>query len=151
MLEAKVILVIALGFAFIGVVFVGISIAVSRSVAYKKEVYTRQVVAQVVDIKQMKMHSLGIHQYGDSWFPVYEYWVDGRKIQQRSSVGGLSKDFQIGQKVTLQINPQNVKKFYNPNSQMGRLKTIFLVVGAALLTCGVGVLFFGKLFISHLL
>lgn len=144
----KVLLVITLGFAFVGFIFVGISIGVSRSIAHKKKVCTQQVVAQVVDIKRVRTRSLDSKNRSVSWYPVYEYWADNQKIQKRSNIGGLEHAFQIGQKVSLQINPQNVSEFYNPADQAGILQTIFLIVGLVLLACSAGILIFGKRLIA---
>lgn len=149
MSETKILLVIAFGFVFMGIIFVGISIGVSRSIAHKKAVCTQHVVAEIVEIKRVRTRSLDSKNRSASWYPVYEYWADNQKIRKQSGIGGMKSAFEIGQKVDLQINPQNASEFYNPQDQAGILQTVFLIVGLILFACGAGVLILGKRLVAR--
>lgn len=143
----RAVLSIAFGFIFIGIVFAGISIGVSRNISHKKKVCTQQVAARVVDIKRIKNRSMDTNTRSSSWYPVYEYWADNQNIRVRSHVGGLKDTFQIGQRVDLLINPEKVSEFYNPSDQAGLLQKIFLAVGLVLIAAGIGTAVIGRRFI----
>ncbi len=105
---ARILLLITAVFALVGVIFVGISIGLSRSAAHKRNVCTQHVIARVTDIEGIRNHSMDRHMRTESWYPVYEYSIGNETVKVRSKIGGLRTDFEIGQKVDLMVNPQYV-------------------------------------------
>ncbi|WP_455649236.1 DUF3592 domain-containing protein [Enterocloster citroniae] len=130
-----ILLLIAFVYLLIGLIFICVSIVVSKSIQRKKSVCTQNVQAKVIDITR---ETLNRGNHTSSWYPVYEYWTGNQKIQKKSHIGGIKNTFKIGQDVNLLINPKNPEEFYNPTDQAGTLKKVFLVVGLILVCCSIG-------------
>lgn len=132
----KVLFLIRIGFIFLGFIFLGIGIGIWRYRVKKGEMCIQQVQAIVVDIICEHSKDSMDHSYRESWYPVYEYIVKNKKIRERSHVGGKKNDYYIGETVLLQVNPENVRQFYNPKDQAMLIACIFGVVGGILLLAG---------------
>lgn len=103
----------------------GLDISLKR----KKKKCTQLVPAVIVDIERVSYTSTdGIGM--TSWFPIYEYWYQGNRIQKRALTGTSNQDFYIGQKVKLYLNPFNPNEFYCPEEKRGFLIGVFYAVGS---------------------
>ena len=102
---------IQFGMGVIGFIFLGTAIGLDISLKRKKKKCTQLVPAVIVDIERVSYTSTdGIGM--TSWFPIYEYWYQGNRIQKRALTGTSNQDFYIGQKVKLYLNPFNPNEFY---------------------------------------
>ncbi len=70
---------------------------------------TLEVEAVVV---QNVLSSTGSNK-GSSYYPVFRYEYDGKVYQQKSSSGRKPAKYEIGDKVTLHINPDKPMQFYD--------------------------------------
>lgn len=70
---------IQFGMGVIGFIFLGTAIGLDISLKRKKKKCTQLVPAVIVDIERVSYTSTdGIGM--TSWFPIYEYWYQGRGI-----------------------------------------------------------------------
>ena len=122
---------LAVGFIFIVVYFV-----IIRVVRNRKKNCVVHVVGTVVDLwKESDRDADGRRVI--RWFPVYEYYAEGRRMTVKSFVGNASKEkYQIGQKAEIYYNPLNPEKIYVPQESPKRLAVIFLILGIVLLFMG---------------
>lgn len=120
---------IQFGMGVIGFIFLGTAIGLDISLKRKKKKCTQLVPAVIVDIERVSYTSTdGIGM--TSWFPIYEYWYQGNRIQKRALTGTSNQDFYIGQKVKLYLNPFNPNEFYCPEEKRGFLIGVFYAVGS---------------------
>lgn len=122
---------LAVGFIFIVVYFAIICVVRNREkncVAY--------AVGTVVDLwKESDRDADGRRVI--RWFPVYEYYAEGRRMTVKSFVGNASKEkYRIGQKAELYYDPFHPEKIYVPQERPKILAVIFLIVGIVLLLMG---------------
>ncbi|MDD3253306.1 MAG: DUF3592 domain-containing protein [Lachnospiraceae bacterium] len=144
MTGSKIIMCVEIGLMFLGLIFLGISIGVNRMIAHKAGVCTYDVSATVIAVNESSSYNSMDHMTRVSWYPVYEYTISGKTVRAVSKVGGMKSSFQVGQKVNLKINPQNVEEFYNENDQTSLLQMVFGIVGLVLLAAGVVTVFVSK-------
>ena len=99
----------------------------------KRSTCTKLVPATVVD---MQRESVGV---GDSsasgevrlksWFPVYEYTVDGAKQRVKALIGTTQPERTVGETVELFVNPDRANEFYCPTEKRLWIQNVFIVVG----------------------
>ena len=68
---------------------------------------------------------------------MYEYKVGNAIYTRISSIGNVKKQYEIGQKVNILVNPNNPDEIYNENEKQKLIGNIFLLVGIALLLIGI--------------
>lgn len=147
--SAKLFFFIKVGFLFIGVIFVCIALGMFQFRANKKQVCTQPVQAVVVDMIYESERFVTDSYRSVTWYPVYKYYVGGNYIQVRSRIGGMKDAFEIGQKVTLMVNPENFQEFYNENDQTDLIWKIFLVIGFVLIVFAISIWIFGSIVFSN--
>lgn len=131
-----ILLLICGGFAFIGGIFLIIAIILFASAKKKRKNCTQIIRATVVDMERSDTISMdGMRMV--SWYPVYEYRINGKVITKRSYIGSARQDFYPGQMVTLYVNPENVNEFYCPEEKTGMIRKIFGFVGALLIVLSI--------------
>lgn len=75
----------------------------------------------------------------DQYAPEYCYYYEGQEYRVRSAVYSNGKQYQIGQHVTLYINPEKPEKFYDRRRDLknglfiGIVIAIFFAIGIGLL------------------
>ena len=75
----------------------------------------------------------------DQYAPEYLYYYEGQEYRVRSSVYSNGKQYQIGQHVTLYIDPEKPEKFYDRKRDLknsvfiGAVLGVFFVIGILLL------------------
>lgn len=99
----------------------------------KRSTCTKLITATVVD---MQRESVGV---GDSsasaevrlksWFPVYEYAVDGAKQRVKALIGTAQPERMVGETVELFVNPDRANEFYCPTEKRLWIQNVFIVVG----------------------
>lgn len=147
MTGVRVFFFIRIGFIFLGIVFLAIGLGVSRNRAKKQQSCTQLVRAVITDVVCERTYSTMDHSHSETWYPIYEYTAGNEQIRERSHVGGLKKDYQIGTKVTLMVNPENVRQFYRPDDHLHLIVRIFCLLGGGMLVVGLGLWFFEKRFL----
>lgn len=128
--------ILTAGFLFLGIVFTGLGIVFKSVFTKKAEACTAQTTAVVEEINREVNLSTGIDSYR-SWFPVFSYKANNRKITVRSKIGHEKKIFEKGQKVTLFYNPDNVREYYVPEENASALTKLFLIMGISFAALGI--------------
>ena len=64
-----------------------------------------------------------------SWFPVYEYAVDGAKQRVKALIGTAQPERMVGETVELFVNPDRTNEFYCPTEKRLWIQNVFIVVG----------------------
>ena len=68
-----------------------------------------------------------------SWFPVYEYTMDGVKHRVKAFVGTAKPEVKVGQTVELFVDPNCADDFYSPAEKMSCIQKVFVGVGTVCL------------------
>ena len=141
--KRTLILLFMLVLGIIGIAFLGVGIGLCIRWRKKRSTCTRPVTATVVD---MQRESIGV---GDSaasgearlksWFPVYEYTVDGVKQRVKARIGTAQPERQVGETVELFVNPGRTNEFYCPTEKRSCIQNVFIGVGAVCL-CLAGIM-----------
>ena len=128
-----VLLLIMSVLVLIGVIFLCIGIGLISREKRKKATCTQLIVATVVD---MQHKAIGASGYADtdeammmSWFPVYEYIVNGTVKRNQAFAGTAKPEVPIGQKVALYVNPERPDEFYCPDEKKVPVQKVFAGVG----------------------
>lgn len=74
-----------------------------------------------------------------SWFPVYEYTVDGVKQRAKALIGTAQPERQVGETVELFANPGRANEFYCPTEKRSWIQNVFIGVGVVCL-CLAGIM-----------
>ena len=53
-----------------------------------------------------------------SWFPVYEYMIDGVKQRVQARVGTAKPEVNVGQAVEIFVNSDRIDEFYCPTEKI---------------------------------
>ena len=126
----------------LSIIFLSISYGVGKKIKEKKKLCTNKIVARVIKMtKGCIEESIGIeHSRLKSWFPGYEYTINGQLVRVNSNFGQEQKIFQPGQEVDLYYNPNNYHMFFVPEERIDRLPKIMGVVGTILSMCTIGLI-----------
>lgn len=128
--------ILVAAFLLLGIVFISLSLGIKTFFDKKKAVCTVKTEAIVTEVNREVNLSAGGDSYR-SWFPVFSYRVNGEVITERSKLGHEKKIFEVGQKVTLFYNPENVREYYVPEENVSVLPKIFIVVGGTFTALGI--------------
>lgn len=123
-------------FTLIGIVFLSVGIGLRVNENKKKENCTQPVVATVKNMVKDRSYKDIDDIITYYWYPVYEYKVGDAIYTRISNIGNVKKQYEIGQKVNILVNPNNPDEIYNDNEKQELIGKIFLVVGIALLLIG---------------
>lgn len=121
-------------FWVISIIFLVIAKNSANSLREKKEKCVSETTATVIDIKKERMGTTDDYSY--TWYPVYEYTVDGQQITKKSNIGNGETRFEKGQQVTLYYNPDNLEEIYVPEENAESLAALFKVMGTVFLIVG---------------
>lgn len=119
-----------------------IIIAIVFELNHKKKIVncTVQTTGTVIKIERYSS-SDGFSTPTVSWFPVYEYYADGYRIEKRSSFGFAKQIFYEGQKVEILYNPLNYNEYYVPEASTGNVSLILGTIGSVFILCALGACF----------
>ena len=147
--KRTLILLFTLVLGIIGIAFLGVGIGLCIRGRKRRSTCTKLVTATVVD---MQRECVGV---GDSsasgevrlksWFPVYEYAVDGAKQRVKALIGTAQPERMVGETVELFVNPDHIEEFYCPTEKTSCIQKVFIGVGAVCLCLAVimvGILWF---------
>ena len=72
-----------------------------------------------------------------SWYPVYQYYADGRCNEVVSNLGSAKPQFADGTTIELMYDPANPKTIYVPEENPKFLVRLFLLIGIGLILCAI--------------
>lgn len=121
-------------FWVISVIFLVIAKNSTNSLQEKKEKCVSETTATIIEIKKEEMRTSDGYSY--TWYPVYEYIVDGQQMTIKSNIGNGETHFEKGQQVTLYYNPYNPEEIYVPEENAESLMVFFKIMGIAFLIAG---------------
>lgn len=126
----------------LGIFFLIIAAIASSSARKKRKLCTEKLEARIADVECSESFSVDGYR-ADSWYPVYEYMVNGITMKRRSSVGHARKNFREGQNVVIYVNPENPDEFYSPEEKEGLIPKIFIGLGILLILLCILIIFLG--------
>ena len=120
----------------------GIFIIVSRQI--KKSHCIELTKGKIIDIVRQKNREIATagtreidRNVTTSFYPVYEYTVNGNTYVKRSSSGSSTPTFFIGQEVDIHYNPENANEYYaNQNIAPIITGTGLTIVGVIIMVIG---------------
>ena len=134
-------LLFVLVWGIIGVTFLCIGIGLRARGRKKRSICTRLVTAVVVDLRRERVGVDDFSVSGEavmkSWFPVYEYMIDGVKQRVQARVGTAKPEVNVGQAVEIFVNPERIDEFYCPTEKISCIQKVFTGVGVACLCLAV--------------
>lgn len=137
-MKTVICLIIATGFWFFGLLFLLISSRFKRSMEEKKKRCSCLIKAAVADIQCDNLSTTGDPSY--TWYPFYEYMVNGKKFKVRGNVGNKRDHFQISQLVTLYYDPADPEVIYVPEENPEKAVLIFRLISVVFLLFGIVVI-----------
>ena len=138
-------------FAILGIIFLISAINEKRkctSVTEGKVIDIREEVRYVENDRYNDRHhndgGVHIHLGGNgysshrkeiTYYPIYEYTVDGKIYKQQSRTGSSHCNFCIGQEVEIFYNPQRPQQFYTQSSSNSKMVAVvlFIIVGVGMM------------------
>ena len=139
------------GFGMLGIIFLGIGIGIYWQNKRKQKTCTQQVTATVADIKRETMldtWNSNSDPSSSSWFPVYEYSINGKTYRKKAFVGTKKPEVAVGDPVLILINPCNSEEFYCPKEKRLLVAKVFLSVGSGLVCTAILITVFFRKWIS---
>lgn len=108
------------GFGFLGIIFLCIGIGLHIGYKKKQNSCTQKIIATVIDIRQEEILDTSFNYMEPrikSWFPIYEYFLNGIKFRKKAFVGTPKPEVKIGEKVPIWVDPDNPKLFFCPSEK----------------------------------
>lgn len=120
MLLITELLIVFFGFVFFMVGIIGLIIN-----KRKHDNCTEMVMGKVKNIvKQSRSENV------DSYFPFFEYVVNGQTIVKESHYGTGKPRFEVGQEVVIYYNPEKIEDYYVENDKApGTISFVFIGIG----------------------
>ena len=130
-------------FIIFGGIFSVIGTAVIVARIRLRRVCTTQTAGIVSDLKIKVSETTDTDDRGHTrttknvtYAPVFQYYADGRQITKESSVSSGAR-FEVGSRITLFYNPNNVEEYYVLEEKAARyVGFIFLLVGVLFIFVG---------------
>lgn len=135
MTEQETILMLALPFILIGVIFAIVPIIMNKSRKKKAMKCDRETTATVVEY---------IRYRGDghsTFAPVYSYWANDKEYQKTSTYSFSRRKHSVGDKVALRYNSENPEIIFVEEEQfvVKFVSVIFGIISAVMLIVGFGI------------
>lgn len=121
-------------FLFGGILFFVSGIVIYKIFKKRQERASATTTATVVEIIHKRIHyshSMDFTSMGDGYYPVYEYYANG-KLQRVKSIFGTSPcPYQIGEQVELHFNPDKPSEIFVEKDLhiLKSFRAVFCVVG----------------------
>lgn len=141
MSPSTTLLIMIIGFSFMGVSLVSVSIGLIISRRMLKKRCTLPVSATVTRIEKARMN-YSQNSSLKSYFPTFEYTVNGVTISKDSNIGSHKQDFHVGKTVTLYINPEDADEYYCPTDGARAVKIIFASIGGGFILMAIALAVF---------
>jgi hypothetical protein len=112
-----------------------------------KSVCTMQTTGKVISMeRRVEFHTetgSSRKRKSVSYYPVFQYLVDGKSIEKKSTVGTSRPRFTEGQDINISFNPNNSEQFYVAEDKAAaRFDIYFMIFGVAVLIIGIVAIFF---------
>ena len=78
---------------------------VDRRISKSKKDCVEKTTATVVDVEEVYKRNVDTYNY--TWYPAYEFYVNGERVVQKSVIGTGKNSVQTGQQTILYYNPEN--------------------------------------------
>lgn len=117
--------VIVVVFGALGVIFAVLRNHSKKKFDQKKRICRNGTNATVVRIVKKRIRRSDMDSF--SWYPTYEYYVNGIRYEKESTFGNKKKLFQEGQLVEIYYNPANPEEFYVPAEKAEGSVMIFTI------------------------
>ena len=135
-----IVYVIIAGFAFLGVIFSLFGLFLHLKIKKNQRNCITKIPAVVADVMYDSVS--GTWHTGDavgtfSYFPVYEYAINGKIFRKRAFVGTAKPEVQKGDRLFLLINPDNPDEYFCPSEKFKQIKIIFLGIGIGLISLAI--------------
>ena len=105
-----------------------------RRISESKKDCVEKTTATVVDVEEVYKRNVDTYNY--TWYPVYEFYVNGERIVQKSVIGTGKNSVQTGKQTILYYNPENPHMIYVPAENQMSVSTILKIVGIVFVICG---------------
>lgn len=139
--KTTLMLLFVLVWGIIGITFLCVGIGLYKRGLKKRRICTRPVTAVVVDLQRERVGVDDFSVSGEaalqSWFPVYEYTIDGVEQRVKAFVGTAKPEVEVGQVVEIFVNPDRIDEFYCPTEKISSIQKVFTGVGIACLCLAV--------------
>ena len=83
-----------------------------------------------------EVYKRNVDTYNYTWYPAYEFYVNGERVVQKSVIGTGKNSVQTGQQTILYYNPENPHMIYVPAENQTSVSTILKIIGIAFVICG---------------
>lgn len=107
---------------------------VDRRISESKKDCVEKTTATVVDVEEVYKRNVDTYNY--TWYPTYEFYVNGERVVQKSVIGTGKNSVQTGQQTILYYNPENPHMIYVPAENQTSVSTILKIIGIAFVICG---------------
>ena len=136
--EKKMIIAIVIGvsclFWIIAAILFVCAKGVDRRISKSKKDCVEKTTATVVDVEEVYKRNVDTYNY--TWYPAYEFYVNGERVVQKSVIGTGKNSVQTGQQTILYYNPENPHMIYVPAENQTSVSTILKIIGIAFVICG---------------
>lgn len=133
MTSSHVVLIAAGLPALLGIIFLLVSIGMMSSYQKKNKICTAETSGTVINIVRHGTTSGDSSVSSEGYYPVYEFYAQGKTIQKESHIGRDRPMFQIGDHITVRYDPENPELFYVLEEKQDLISKIFLTVGIVLI------------------
>ena len=123
-----------LGFWGLAVIMYVCSKSSLTKIEERKKDCVTETTATVQDIKEECVKIVDDYNY--TWYPIYQYYVNGESVVQKSEFGGYKDTFQKGQQVILYYNPENPNEIFVPEEKPDTAAKIFQIMYKMCTVCG---------------
>lgn len=133
-MKTLILLAACLGLALFGMGFVILGKKIKKHISGFREKCTSLTYGTVIQMEERRLMS------GDSsytWYPHYEFYVDGERVEAIGAFGLRPHSLQEGQRVTICYNPGNPSQAYAKEEPGVNAFNIFSFVGWAFVVVSV--------------
>lgn len=133
----------------IGLVIVLIGFYFHKRQQNLKSVCTMQTTGKVISMERRVEYITETDSDGNSkkrksvaYYPVFQYILDGKSIEKKSTVGTSRPRFTEGQNINISFNPNNFEQFYIAEDKAAaRFGIYFMIFGVAVFIIGIVAIF----------
>ena len=116
-------------FCILSVLFFVLAQSSANRFNAKKKACTYKTTATIINIQKERISRSDDYNY--TWYPTYEYYANGTRMEKKSNIGVGKNTFEKGQTVDLYFNPDNSDQVYVPSEKAESLVTVFRILGTA--------------------
>lgn len=107
---------------------------VDHRISETRKLCVSETTATVIDVEEVCKRNVDTYNY--TWYPVYEYYANGKLIVRKSEIGTGKNAVKKGQQTVLYYNPQNPQMIFVPAENQSSVARILKIIGIMFLICG---------------